>query len=505
MDAFTEELNSHAVKGTWDRPCLPPKGKKVIPGRWVMRLKFDSMGAIARHKARWVAKGFRQIEGIDFNEIYAGVIKSMSWRILLALGAMYDYEIEHSDVVTAFLESLLKEEVWIEQPHAFTDGNQSHACRLRRALYGLKQSAHEWYETLRAFLEFIGFTRLENDHCVFVNEDGVIVAVYVDDILYLARIKAQIKAVKDKFDLRFRMKHLGDISWYLGMAVIRDRPNRTIFINQASYSRQLVSQLDMIDCHPTKTPMDNGSTLQAPPEDHHANKEDAEAYRSLIGALQWLVTMTRSDMAYAVGRCGRYTNNPGAEHFNAAKRITKYLAASLDLGIRYGPHDSHSGDLIGWTDSAWADCLDSSRATSGWLFQLWNGPISWQSKRQTLCTDSTAEAEYVAQANAAKEAIFLAALLHGMGYEGEDAAVVKLMADNQSAIKLATNPVNHSRTKHIRNKYHLVRQLVTETKELKVVYVNTKDMVADGLTKPLPVQEFQAFVSMLGLAMSPIG
>ncbi len=136
----------------------------------------------------------------------------------------------------------------------------------------------------------------------------------------------------------------------------------------------------MINCHLTKLLMDYGNILRALPDGYQARKYDIEGYRSLVGALQWLVTMTRPDLAYAVSKCSRYTSNPLPEHFNAAKRITKYLAGTLQLGLRYGPIDGQSGDLIGWTDSAWADCLDTSRSTSAWVYQIWNEPISWQSK-----------------------------------------------------------------------------------------------------------------------------
>ena len=503
--SFTEELNSMRDQGVWDRPAVPPKGKKILPGRWVLTLKLDSMGAIARFKARWVAKGFHQIEGIDFHEIYSGVIRGTCWKILFALGAKYGYEIEHSDVVIAFLEAIHNDEVWVEQPHEFTNGNPKEACKLNRALYGLKQSARDWYDTFRTFFKSLGYTRLCKEHSIFVHENGTIVAVYVDDLFMLAPTKDLINKLKQQLDGRFRMKHLGDISWYLGMEVKRERPNRTIFVNQASYSRQLIAQLDMSECHPAATPMDKGTSLVAAPDGYITDPKEAEAYRSLIGALQWLVTMTRPDLAYSVGICARFTHNPTTEHFNTAKRIIRYLAGTIDLGLRFGPHSDKSGDLIGWTDSSWADCRDTSRATSGYVFQLWNGPIVWSSKRQSLVSDSSAEAEYIGQANAAKEAMFLTQLLDELGYEGDDLKPVKLMADNQSAIKLANNPVNHQRTKHIRSKYHLVRELVSETKELMIGYVNTKDMVADVLTKPLAPELFKAFPNMLGLDRRPDG
>ena len=423
----------------------------------------------------------------------------------MALRAKYNYEAEYSDVITTFLEAKLKELVYIEQPHGFTNSNREDTCHLLRALYGLKQSPREWYITLREFLERFGYVRLTKDHSVFIHGNGVVVGIYMDDILMLRPSKKVISELKEQLDTRFKMKHLGDMSYYLGMSVTRDWKSRTIWINQSGFAKQLVEQLDLINCNTASTPMDCGSELHAAPDDYTADKEDAAGYRSLVGALQWLVTMTRPDLAYSVGKCGRWSNNPTSEHLTAVKRITRYLAGTLDYGLCYGPKDvsrgiNPDGKLVGWTDSSWADCKDTSRATSGYIYQLWNGPISWSSKRQDLCTLSTAEAEYVGQANAAKEALFLSQLLREFGYDEGDVRPVRLLADNQSAIKMASNPVNHSRTKHIRNKYHFVRELVAETGDLVMGYVPTSDMLADGLTKPLGPQLFLPYRAMLGLA-----
>ena len=509
MAALQEELNSLKEMGTLDAPAPLPKGRKALPGRWVLTLKLDSNGDVARYKARWVVKGFKQIEGLDFNETFSSTVKGAAVRMLIALCAKYDYEMEQSDVTSAFLESHLKEEVWVEQPHGFTNGNRNDACRLLRALYGLKQSPREWYTTIRKFMESLSYTRLVKDHSIFIHENGMILAIYVDDILMCAPNKQLISEFKTQLEKRFRMKHLGDVSWYLGMSIVRDRPNRTIYINQTAYAKQLIGQLDMEDCQPATSPMERGNDMTAAPENYTANKEEAEGYRSLVGALQWLVTMKRPDLAYSIGKCGRYSNNPTTEHFNAAKRIAKYLAGTTDVGLRYEPEDATGfnpgGKLIGWTASSWSDDKATSHATSGYVFQLWNGPISWSSKLQTLCTDSTAEAEYVAQSNAAKEALFLGQLLAELGYDGDDIMPVRLMGDNQSAIKLANNPVNHARTKHIRNKFHLVREMVNETGELSIGYVNTADMVADGMTKPIAPNDFPPCRYKLGLSPNVIG
>lgn len=212
--------------------------------------------------------------------------------------------------------------------------------------------------------------------------------------------------------------------------------------------------------------------------------------------------MTRPDISFSVGKCSRYASNPTPTYDAALKRIVRYLKGSKRLGLKYGPGpdpENSNGNLLGYTDASYGDCLDTRRSTSAYVFLLWNGPISWSSKRQTTVATSTAEAEYVGECNAAKESVFLAGSLKEVGYEGSDVDTVLLLADNQAAIKLANNPVNHPRAKHIDIQYHKVRELISDA-VLELDYIETSKMVADGLTKPLNLVKHEYFVTMLGLA-----
>ena len=193
-----------------------------------MQYKLNPDGSIARYKARWVAKGFEQIYRVDYTATSSTVVKSASWKVLMALAARYNMEIEHSDVDTAFLEAKLNDEVWVEQPHAYTNGNKHQACRLNKALYGLKQSAKEWYDTLRAHLDSLGFSHLVKDHSIFKHPNGTIIATYVDDLLILTKDRALMASIKAQLDIRFKIKHLGPVSYYLGMEIIRNQTNRSL-------------------------------------------------------------------------------------------------------------------------------------------------------------------------------------------------------------------------------------------------------------------------------------
>ena len=194
IQAFERELNSIKEKDVWTIQA-PPPGRKVLPGRWVLSTKLNADGSIARYKARWVAKGFEQVEGLDYNVTFSSVVKTSSWKTLLALGTKNNMEMEHSDVETAYLESPITEEVWVEQPHCFEQGTG--ACRLKKALYGLKQSAREWYETLKHKLTQMGFKSLKKDHSIFKHYNSSIIAIYIDDLFIIAPTKQKISAIKE--------------------------------------------------------------------------------------------------------------------------------------------------------------------------------------------------------------------------------------------------------------------------------------------------------------------
>ena len=500
LEAFQTELKQHHAHGTWRLVKREP-WMKVIPGRWVLTHKLDSMGVLVKRKARWVAKGFYQKYGIDFDEIFSSVIKAMCWRILLAMAAMYDWEAEHSDVVTAFLASELVNPVYVEQPHQFVqEGKEGHVCLLLRALYGLKQAPREWYTTLKDFLKSIGFRVLVKDTSTFINPSSrVIVAVYVDDLLILAPNKESISKFKYDIGQRFNMKHLGEVAHYLGMQVIRDRPRRIIYANQTAFIIQLLDQFGMKGCHAAKTPMDKSIQYRRADDNLDAPADFKKAYQSLMGALQWLATMTRPDISYAVSKLSAYNANPTEEHMIGAKRILRYLAGTIDVGLRFGPIDGDEGKLAGYSDASHADDLDTRRSTMGYIFKLWNGPISWRSKPITHTTKSTAESEYIAAAEAADELEYLKELLTELQYAGKDVQQGVLNIDNTAAIDLSNNPINHPRSKHIQIRYHRLRELVSEFKTLSLHWVPSAGQAADILTKPLGPNEFVRAREMLGL------
>ena len=199
----------------------------------MLSYKLAPDGIIVRYKARWVAKGFEQVEGIDFYSTWSLVVKSASWRILLALATRYGMEVEHLDVDIAYLEALLDEEVWVEQPYGYKQGQG--AYKLNKALYGLKQSARAWAHILEDHLRTMGFKHTVKDESIFIDGNRTIIATYVDNLLILAYIKEIIAKVKAQLDMRFKLKHLGPILYYLGMEITRNREARIMKVTQKGY------------------------------------------------------------------------------------------------------------------------------------------------------------------------------------------------------------------------------------------------------------------------------
>lgn len=489
LQAMREEHESLVENNTWtlvDRP----DDRKVLSGKWVHKLKRGPDGKVVRYKARWVVRGFEQLEGLEYHDTFASVVKPMSYKALFALAAAHDLEIEQMDVKTAFLYGTISEEIYVEQPPEMSDGT-NRVCRLNRALYGLKQSPRVWYETLSNHLGKLGYRPIDSDLSVF-QRGNTFIAVYVDDLLLIGPNKGDIQRVKDALSSTFRMTDLGACKYYLGMTVRRDRPNRTIHLGQRAYIENVLRDFDMWEVRPVATPMDQ-TKLAAADEDYKCDPDHRIRYQSAVGSLMYAMLGTRPDLAFAVSVVSRYAANPTESHWKAVKRIFRYLKGTIDFELAY------KGDLQklrGYSDADWAGDLDTRRSTSGYVFNVGSGAISWLSKRQATVALSSCEAEYQAETQATKEAIWLQGLLQHLTGEQPQATII--YCDNQGAIALAKNPQFHARTKHIDIQHHFVREKVAEGK-VQLSYIPTDKQIADGLTKALPKDRFVQFRKALGL------
>jgi len=495
--SMEDEVNSLTENHTWDLVDRP-KDRAVLTGKWVYKHKRGSNGEILRYKSRWVVRGFEQREGLDYYETFASVVKPMSYKLLFAIAAANDLEIEQMDVKTAFLYGDIDTEIYVEQPEGMGAIGESHkVCKLNKALYGLKQSPRVWYFTLTAYLKTLGFEPLTADNCIFHDSKGTYIAVFVDDLLIVGPSKANISMIKAKLSERFHMTDLGPCKYYLGMEVTRDRQNRTLKLSQRSYLEKVLRDFGMWDCNKKHdTPIDTHTKLQKAEAEYEPKIADIKWYQSAVGSLMYAMLGTRPDIAYAVSVVSRFAAKPTQAHKATVTRIFRYLRKTVDYVLVFkGPLIA----LTGYSDSDWAGDHDTRKSTSGYVFNVGSAVISWSSKLQSTVALSSCEAEYIGQTNATKEAIWLRRLLNEIQLEAANEAQATIIyCDNQGAIALAKNPQFHARTKHIDIQHHFVRDKVSEG-AVELQYIETENQVADGLTKPLDKIKFQRFREAIGL------
>lgn len=503
--ATYKEWNSLLENGTFELVELP-KGRKAIGVRWIYKKKFDEKGNLKTYKARLVAKGYSQVHGIDFKETFSPVVKFTSLRILLALAAKYDFEIEQMDFDTAFLNGDLQEEIYIQQPEGFVVSGKEHmVLKLNKTLYGLKQSPREWNRKLNNFLLKIGFKRLYTDHGVYIYNKMkciIILALYVDDLVIIGNDKESIIKLKQIISKNFKIKDLGPLKYIVGIEIIRDRANRKIMLTQRQYIKDILKRFNMSDCKEISTPLNVsmklcklGSAVSNTTED-----KTKGPYLEAVGSIIYAMIATRPDLAFAVGLVSRYMSDPKESHWSAVKHILRYMKGTINYAICY---DGNSLDpIVGYTDSDWGNDLDDAKSTSGFCFILCNGVVSWYSKKQNTVAKSTVEAEYVALSSACSEVKWIQMFLKELEFLKEiqlnDCIQTNIFCDNQGCICLSKNPTNHSRTKHVDIQYHFIRELV-ESKLITLKYCPTEEMIADVFTKALNRDKHLKFSNALGL------
>ena len=410
--AMDEEYQSLIDNGTWQLVPLSsmPPGQKPIASKWVFKIKRDADGNPERYKARLVAKGFMQREGTDFNEVFAPVSKHATLRALLALAASEDMELEHLDVKTAFLYGELEETIYMAQPEGYETGSGDMICRLHKSLYGLRQAPRAWHARLKQVLESMGFTASVADPGLFECPSGgghIWLLLWVDDLILTATKGVSTAHVKAQLQSTFDVRDLGEATWFLGMKIERDRSAHTIKLSQTTMANDVVSKFDMANATPKSTPLSTGLTLTKF-EGDQLDSATKSTYAELVGSLMYLSTCTRPDLSQAVGALARYMSAPTSQHWQAAKGVLRYLKGTSALGITFGGTNK---DLIGYCDSDFAGDKDSRRSTTGYVFTVNGGAISWSSKLQATVAASTTEAEYMAAASATKEALWLRKLM----------------------------------------------------------------------------------------------
>ena len=489
--AMQEEYNALIRNNTWDlvlRSRVKARGYTVIGGKWVFKTKRDSAGRVLRHKARWVARGFAQRQGIDYKDAFSPTASLKTFRILLALASKHRYSIRHIDIRNAYLHGLIDEEVYVEQPSCFeqiADQGNELVCRLKKGLYGLKQAGRQWNLRLLQEICLLGFTQCKSDSCLFVKDIGsnfLALLVFVDDIMIVGKSVSLCNSIIACLSSVFKLTDLGPLTLFLGFSVTVDA-NWIISLSQSHYSKSVVKRFGFEGVRSSRIPAKQNVKLVSNPTSVSATY--SYDYASAVGSLMYCVVGTRVDLSASVCNICRFMSNPSIEHFYACDVVFSYLSGTCNFGLVFGGGDLQ---LQGYCDANWGEDLEDRRSVTGYVFVLNNAPISWCSQKQATVALSTQEAEYMSLSSACRELVWLRAVLAELGVVYN--VGVTLYNDNAAAIALAKNPVQHRRNKHIDIKHHYIRELI-ENKVVEVKWLSGKEIPADFLTKALSYNKYK--------------
>jgi hypothetical protein len=508
--AAEEEIESLREHNTYEVVARPSE-RRVIGSKWVFRLK-DPESEQPRYKARLVAQGYSQVEGIDYDETRASVVRMTTIRTLLAIAAMLGMLVHQFDVITAFLNGTLDIPIYIELPPYFTfDGQHlihDPVLKLNRALYGLKQAGYEWLRKLRNDLRRLGFTQFEEDENIFTSASGrLILAVYVDDILVFAFEQCDIDELCTKFDTLFKYRAMGPVKKFLSMDIHRPNPRGDIYVSQSTYLQHILNKFGMNDCNAAKSPGETSVNLHKRVDTEEA--VNAELYRQIIGSCMHAATIARPDITYMSNKLSQYYSDPSMTHLKSAKHLLRYLKGHLNLAVHYKSSGIPTANIIPviYADASFASDNDDNRSTSGYVVMLNGGVISFQSQKQKLTALSSMEAEFIALTEACREALFIRKLLREFNMfpvDAESPVPIKFVTDARAVLNNIKNNVHSSRTKHFRIKTNFIRELY-ENGEITIEHVESAEQPADVLTKPLGPHKHQHALDLLNLVELPNG
>ncbi|CAI7887533.1 unnamed protein product [Closterium sp. NIES-53] len=493
--AMDAEMASKKSTGTYVDE-VPPPGANIVSGMWIFRVERPP-GSPPVFKARYVAQGFSQRQGVDYFQTFSPTPKMTTLRVLLQVAAERDYELHSLDFSTAFLQGSLHEEIWLRRPPGFTGscppGTQ---WSLQWPVYGLRQAPREWHETLRTTLAALGFAPSTADPSLFLRTDTLLppfyILVYVDDLVFATAETAGLAHVKFELQKRHTWTDLGELRSYLGLQITRDRAQRTITLTQSHMVQQVLQRFDFTYPSPQATPLSTRHSLSALPSDESV--EPSGPYPELVGCLMYLMTCTRPDLAYPLSILARYVA-PGRhrpEHMAAAKRVLRYFCSTLGLGLVLGGRSPVV--LTGHADASWVDDLATQRSSQGYTFSLGSGSISWRSTRSSSVLSSSCEAEIYAGAMAAQELRWLTYVLTDLGEPPRSPPV--LYVDNKAMLALCRKHRLEHRMKHIALRYFLAREL-QQRGQLRLAYMASQANTADIFTKALQPCDHQRFCTML--------
>jgi hypothetical protein len=508
------EIDAFYELDVWE--LMPrPHGANVVGVRWVYDLKVDEDGKILRHKARLVAQGFSQKEGIDFKETFAPTMHIKTARVLLALAAKHKMSCRQYDVSTAFLHASLKEEVYVKQPPGHViPGKENWVYRLNKAMYGLKNAPKAYSDHFMSILSELGFEQSTRDECLWILKKGgarVYYLFHVDDILCVSNDDFVRDICFERLKRSLRIRDEGEPKVFLGVKISRDSSGG-FRMSQKHYIERMAKKFNIDEnAKDVETPRQYGIKLMddmRPKNEHERVAAAKLPFQSLVGGLIYTVK-TRPDVAYHVSDVARFMSNWGVEHFKAAMRILRYLYSTRDLCLCIMP-DDHDMTLSCYVDANWGDDRDSGeevddkwKSQYGYAMYVNNCLISWCSKRQQGRALSSMESEYYAASEASKEVIHFRELMSELDHEQKNATV--MYEDNKACVAFSRNNTCHARTKHIDIRAYALRDCV-KNGVIDVVHIATEDQLADMFTKTQLKHTFMTHKNkmMMGMIESPV-
>ena len=494
-ESMDQQINEHInVFKSWTTVNKSEaNGHQILGCHWIFRYKTDKHGRLTKCKARIVVRGDQQKE-CDL-PTRATTLATTSLRVLLAMVAKFDLETLQVDAVNALVHADLDEVVYMRMPPGYAEPNK--VLRLNKALYGLRRSPLLWQTKFTTALKDLGFTEVPQEPCIVI-KGGIICFFFVDDIVFAFRKKDREEAGHAISSLKktFTMKDLGELKWFLGMHIMRDRSNRRLWLSQLSYIERVAKEFipDLSQC--PETPMANEELLPLPAEEE---VEDSIriSYQRKIGSILFAAISTRPDIAFAAARLSRFNQRPGQYHQDAADRVIRYLYRTRHFCIQYG-HQSTATSFVCASDASFADNTIDRKSSQGYIMKLFGGPVAWRANKQDTVTTSSTEAELLALSQTAKETMYLARLFRALSLELDQPLIIE--CDNRQTIRLLVEEVAKLQTKlrHVDIHSHWLRQEV-QRGSIRLSWQETKKMMADGLTKALNKALFQRFRDMIGL------
>ena len=492
IEAMNKEIQSLRDNNTWDL-IKPPANQEVIGGRWVFSVKVDPSHNI-KFKARYVAQGYNQRQGLNFDETYAPTPTMSSIRCLMDIANDESLLCHHCDVNNAYLNANIDfEEIYVRQPQGYIE-DPTLCCKLKKALYGLKQAAYRWHVTIVEFLVSQGLKQSVVDPCVFIRRSKsstLIILIWVDDLIVAASSEIVMNTFKRNFAGTYKIKDLGELSYFLGIQFKITK--NVISLNQSFYIQTILNRFNMNEAQPRSLPCDPSiyDLLRLPSE----LMENPTPYREMIGSLIYLMHCTRPDLAFTVTLLSRFMQKPTKMHFKLGRTVLQYLIGTKHYDLKY-VKSREPLKITGYSDSDWASDNDF-QSISGFAFRLneHSALVSWRSGKQSIVAASSCEAEYIALFHAGTEAIFLRQLL--AEFQQLPAQTVLIYGDNIGSITLAKHPAYHRKTRHINIKYHFIRRYVSN-KSIALAYIPSRLNLADMATKPIKGPNIRNFANIRG-------